>query len=264
MLKTLLIVGVMLIVTGILGTMYAWRMQSAEGSLEEVVLEPVYSLSVSAHNAQIDVISSSDDTTRITYSGLAESALHDQFSFELIDDHLKIVIHSPSRQVFFNFGFLTPTPKLTIALPKTDLTKINGTTRNGRIVIKDQSVEALDLKTSNGSVTLDRTETNDSRIKTSNGSITLQDTSGKIHAETNNGSIKAFNLVMNRDISLSTSNGSISVTLDKDAHTIIDADTRNGSITLFGNKTSHLTYGEGTTLLQLRTNNGSIKVEASR
>lgn len=261
MMKMLLFVGVTLVVIGLLGTLYLSRSQPTDGVLEETRREPVDSLYVSGENVQIDVIASSDNTTRITYSGLSESALREQFSLEQVENHLTISIDASSRWSFFNFGFFTSTPTLTIALPQIELTEIRGKTTNGRLSIKDHAIKTLDFQTNNGRVTLERTHTYDARVKTNNGSITLEDVSGKIHAETNNGSIKAFNLIMDDDLSLSTSNGSITATLAKLANTTIDADTRNGSVTLLGNKASQLIYGESTSLLHLRTHNGSIKVE---
>src|ERR1043165_4185367 len=108
-------------------------------------------------------------------------------------------------------------------------------------------------------------------LETVNGTVTANNVSGVLRLGTPNGSIAAELLTAppGRPVSLSTTNGRISVSVPRTIAAHIDADTTNGSITsdlpvLTQSATKHSLRGTlnggGTAALRLHTTNGSIVI----
>ena len=82
---------------------------------------------------------------------------------------------------------------------------ISGSTSNGRVSVTNSS-EVIDIRTSNGSITVKDCNGN-IVLRTSNGTMTLTNLSGNISATTSNGGITANNI--NGELRTSTSNGTV-------------------------------------------------------
>jgi hypothetical protein len=106
-------------------------------------------------------------------------------------------------------------------------------------------------------------------VSTSGGSIHIRNEDGRVHAHTSGGGIRA-ELRANRGITLTTSGGSITLLLPRDAHASLAATTSGGRVTSdFPLSTSQIvagndlrgTIGGGGPPISLHTSGGSIQIE---
>ena len=129
----------------------------------------------------------------------------------------------------------------------------------------------LDIETVNGHLQIAGSQ---ARVlaRSINGRLDLERLAGPVEARTTNGAIRAdlSAFTTDGDVRLSTTNGSITVTLPADARADVDARTTNGSIrsdlpvtTLGSHGRKHLRgkINGGGGRLDLRTTNGSIRIE---
>ena len=130
----------------------------------------------------------------------------------------------------------------------------------------------LDVETVNGALAASDVS-GTLKLSTVNGRIQLERCAGELDASTVNGGIAAELMTVNpgRPVSLSTTNGRISVSLPRTLGARVDAGTTNGSIssdipvtTTVSTKHSlrGTLNGGGNGELRLRTTNGSISIKA--
>jgi DUF4097 and DUF4098 domain-containing protein YvlB len=148
--------------------------------------------------------------------------------------------------------------------------KVEAQSSNGNVRITEVEGNALGQST-NGSVKIKDIE-GDAIARSTNGSVELLDIAGSVQASTTNGSVKTeiISAKLEKDCHLSTTNGSISVSLPADISVDIDARTTNGKVrvhlpvTIQGEINRRRLQGkinQGGPLLRVRTTNGNITVE---
>lgn len=148
----------------------------------------------------------------------------------------------------------------------------NGWGRQGRVDyrIKVPEKARVEVETTNGSVRVAGTS-GDLRASTTNGAVEVIDVSGNLEASTTNGAVRAhFRRAPDGGWQrLSTTNGSVTLTLPEDATGAFDASTVNGSISTdfplqvsgkIGRRRLRGRLGEGTARFDLRTVNGAVKI----
>ena len=127
------------------------------------------------------------------------------------------------------------------------------------------------LRSSNGSLSVTGV-TGAMRLRTSNGSIRLMDVGGDVEADTSNGSVNATLSGSSWDgagLNVTTSNGSVRLTLPDGYNARLVAGTSNGSInvdfpiTVRGRigRDIDTNLGSGGPALRLRTSNGSVRIQ---
>lgn len=256
--KIFMIIGVILIGAGLLGAFMTYQANFSDEEIIKVISSPVKALTIEADNTSITIVPTEEDDMTVVFSGMKEQDLIDALNLKANDETLAIEVDQ-DHWLFF-IPFVTQQPRLIVKVPHEQLTRVSARTSNGRVIVKEQHIDEMDLKTSNGAIELIDLETNVSQVNTSNGKVTLLNTTGRIEAETKNGSIDAFGLTMTDDVNLRTSNGSIDVSLSPDADVTIEADTSNGSVDIFGRDNRYEVLNDGTYSLKLDTSNGSIDV----
>ncbi|MEX2272379.1 MAG: DUF4097 family beta strand repeat-containing protein [Vicinamibacterales bacterium] len=130
----------------------------------------------------------------------------------------------------------------------------------------------LDLVSSNGSLGVTGVRGR-LRMRTSNGSIALTDVAGDVQADTSNGSVNAILSGTRWDgtgLDVSTSNGSVRLTMPENYNARLTAGTSNGTIrvgfpiTVQGelrrNRDIDTTIGSGGPPIRVRTSNGSVSI----
>jgi hypothetical protein len=107
-------------------------------------------------------------------------------------------------------------------------------TANGSIKVLGLDAQALDLISSNGSISLQDVSGGPIQAKTVNGSIKADGETSLVQASTTNGSIALSSSVLNRDMALSTVNGSIRAKIPVQADTALalKASTTSGRVKL--------------------------------
>lgn len=127
------------------------------------------------------------------------------------------------------------------------------------------------LRSSNGSLSVTGVK-GAMRLRTSNGSIRLMDVGGDVEADTSNGSVNATVSGSSWDgagLNVTTSNGSVRLTLPDGYNARLVAGTSNGSInvdfpvTVRGRigRDIDTNLGSGGPALRLRTSNGSVRIQ---
>jgi hypothetical protein len=140
-----------------------------------------------------------------------------------------------------------------------------------KLFVPDKS--DLNIRTTNGRIEANNVG-GEIQLGSTNGRINARDMAGSMNAHTTNGSIEAsFNRLDEKsDMGFHTTNGSIKVYLPEDVKCEINARTTNGSInsdfplTIQGkyqSKSVHGSINGGGPLFELRTTNGSIKINKS-
>jgi DUF4097 and DUF4098 domain-containing protein YvlB len=130
---------------------------------------------------------------------------------------------------------------------------------------------AIEVTTANGSVSAKDLDAETS-LRSANGAIEARDVVGPVTLESLNGSVALTQSQNAPAAKLSTTNGSISLTLPSSANVSVDAQTRVGQIQsdLPANQRRRVnvvgeelrgTLGEGANLIQLRTVNGTIRIK---
>lgn len=217
---------------------------------------------------------------------------------EVLGDTLTINLKAPTLK-FFSFLFGIKDVKVNVALPKklyemvifkTDngsitaekmlgktieatsdngrirlneiaATTINAETDNGRIEVSKVQVETLVASTDNGRIELNHVDAENIHAETDNGRIKMEYVNGKIFGKTDNGRISLLTTTLDRMIDFETDNGSILIEAENEPTDVaIRTKVDFGRISVFGEKNSLTTYGEGTNKIQLSTDNGKITV----
>ncbi len=152
-----------------------------------------------------------------------------------------------------------------------DLTDLSGTmkmhTSGGNIMLRNVSGD-LYAETSGGNIHGERVS-GTTRVETSGGNITFRDSDGKLSASTSGGDIRV-SMTDNKGIDLSTSGGSISLTLPKAVTANVQAETTGGDVTCdftFAGKlrdgSLNGTINGGGSLVRAETSGGDIIINAA-
>ncbi len=150
------------------------------------------------------------------------------------------------------------------------LAGMNVETRVNYEIVVPRSMN-LDVETVNGPVTASNVN-GVLRFSTVNGRINIERCAGELEASTTNGGIAAelLTVVPGRPVTLSTTNGRITVSLPRTIAARLDAGTSNGSINsdipvLTSSASRHSLRGTinggGAVELRLHTTNGSIEIK---
>lgn len=163
---------------------------------------------------------------------------------------------------YFLFDLFNFTPKLNIAIPEKEYTKLNITTTNGIISIKNVASDKVEATSTNGIIKLHDVIAKSVKTETDNGMIDLDNVDGDITSVTTNGKIDLRTPDLDKMIDLQTTNGKIKVVTDKKpTNATIAVYIGNGKATVFGSSNRHSVYGEGENDIVLTTENGMITVE---
>lgn len=225
---------------------------------DEITINKAYEkIDLRTTNAKVEFIPTEAKETTITYGGKKKWSVH--FKAKVKGDTLSIQL----REKWFSFfDFSMKGMVLTVHVPERTYEEIKAVTDNGLIEASHLQAKVIDFKTDNGLVKLKNSEGDVVKLQTDNGQITMDDVSANIVARTDNGRITFEANTITHDVDLRTDNGAIFVKVsDKPTNSLINADTDNGMVTIFGTKERTATFGEGKYLMKLQTDNGKIVVE---
>ena len=161
--------------------------------------------------------------------------------------------------------------KIGVARPKSSNWLFGGASTGVHFQISVPASAEIDLKTTNGRLKIAETR-GEVHARSVNGRIDLREVRGPAEARAVNGSIRAEMVAFGdgSDLKLTTTNGSIKVSLPSDARAYLDALTTNGAIRSdlevdgeHGRRRWRGQINGGGGQLSLRTTNGSIRLDAS-
>jgi len=247
-------------------------------------------LDISTSNGQVRV-EGSDTATVSVVATLRSRGTTEEEAQERVEQ-IVIDMHQEDDRVVLEYRSADQSPDVrrysgvdfSVVVPL--MTDVEVDTSNGAITVRGIQ-GAFNLDTSNGAVDLDNlvgdvtVDTSNGKIsvdnvqgildlETSNGEIDLDDVEATIDARTSNGAIEFSGILVGDTHRLRTSNGRIRVELQADASLAIDAETSSGSISSTfplvgdtqGKEWNATLNPPASTTLELRTSNGSIRIDS--
>ncbi|MEJ8778776.1 DUF4097 family beta strand repeat-containing protein [Pseudogracilibacillus sp. ICA-222130] len=295
--KRLSVLAAVIFTIGLIGSVATYKsVPKADTVTEELGSTDFTNMEVNADDGEIIISSTNETKPKVEVTGYN---IEENFSINIKNGTLHVNYHDKSKK-FFSFGFNTRDVKIHLFIPEneydvvkadanngkvttnglhareltlhadngeldvkeSDAKNMEVTSNNGQIKVDGVTGETVKLRADNGKIIFSHADIESSEISTSNGKIDLTEIAGTISAKANNGKIHFTTTTLTSPLDFITDNGKIHIeTREKPTNAEIHAQVDNGSITLFGEKTSHSTYGKGENNINLRANNGKIIVE---
>lgn len=279
MIKKLSLLATFLLIIGIVGVLFTFSNKNSEPQmLEEKTIDTneFQHIKIMSNNGNVNIVPTKENNASITlYGNDTSSAL----TTNVEEDTLHIELKT-NRKKLFSFDFFPNSLELTVYLPRETYEKIHATSSNGKITMQQLSATDIQLISQNGRISADQLQsdhmllqTNNGKIEAAemesqiievnsdNGRINLDDIEAEIMAETNNGKISLDATHVNHPINMHSDNGKIEMKTDnKPDNVIYDLKTKNGNITVFGEKDWDTKVGSGDYLLKLSTHHGNITI----
>lgn len=273
----ILIIVTVLFLIGVVAVLYA--IYSSDPAQQEVLEEKTFTediehMEITVENSHVDFLPSDDGTSRIVLTGNS-----DDFTLETDVSGGRLAIEVEDRSGFFVFGF-NRSSTLQVYVPANGLASLAADSINGAIDAKDIVAAELSLEANNGRIEVEAVESDkvnvetangrikltnmeaDMTVRASNGRIMFTDVSGELQAEANNGRIDLTADTLDFPIDFETNNGRIEIhTENEPTNARIEARVDNGSIDVYGQDSEEVSFGSGSVLINLVSNNGRIVVE---
>lgn len=282
--KILLITGIVLFLTGIIGVTLTYS-PNKEAVAEETSLvdETFQAVDIVGDSVEIMVTTTKDQEAKVELSGNKLKQQPLDYDVHVDNGTLYISVLTPQKKLY-QFDFFSNSLTLQISLPenvydslqmengngKINAEKIQAkettiTVDNGQINAKASDTDQLDVITSNGKVELSDVKAKDVHTETDNGKISLTNVHGHLTGKTSNGSITLKTNELERMIDLYTDNGRILIeTATKPANARFEVSVDNGKVNIFDEFDGSTMFGEGDNLIKLTTSNGKITVTEKR
>jgi len=261
--KQFLIFGIVIVViavgvTGCLGGKYTDYFNGEYQANENTILK------VTTLNGQIEIYTLENDT--ISLNAIKKSTISRE---ELDNTEIKVDESGNKIEIKTQYnGKRTIQPSVDMIIKVPSFVTIETVmTSNGAIIIENVKGN-ITASSSNGAITIENVDGYISAT-TSNGDIEVTDTTGLKNLKSSNGKINTEIFDIQEDITISTSNGGITVYINPSLNTNIEMETSNGQITI-SDITLNLTIdeekhkvgtlGDDGNKIFIRTSNGNIKL----
>lgn len=233
---------------------------------------------IESENADIMIMPSEGDEATIELSNNGSKRY--ELDVEVKKKTLEIVAERKGFS-WLSFNFFSKKPVVIVGLPKKDYGTIkaesdNGTinvtgvnvqnldlvTDNGELMIKDSESQEVLAESDNGNISLKKIASRDISVKIDNGNTVIEDSTGRISAESSNGTLTVITDNIEQPMDLETDNGQILVKTKGSSDNVrFEVKTDNGSVNIYGRSTTDKVIGDGNIVIKLASDNGSIIVE---
>ncbi len=261
--KQLLIAGLTLLLlavglTGCLGGQYTDYFDGEYAANENTVLK------VTALNGQIEIYTWDNDLVSLNAIKRSTISREELDNIDINVDESGNIIKIEA--LYTGQRITQPSVDMNIKVPDY-VTVDTVTTSNGAIIIEDVKGNVT-ADSSNGAITIKNVD-GFVAATTSNGRIEVTDTAGIKNLHSSNGIINTEIYDFQQNITISTSNGRITVYINPSLNADIEMETSNGQITITGitlnlttNEEKHKegTLGNGGNKISIKTSNGDIKL----
>ena len=261
--KQLLIVGLTLVLlaiglTGCLGGHYTDYFNEEYEANENTVLK------ITTFNGQIEIYTWDNDT--VSLNAIKRSTISRE-ELENADINVDESYNKIEIEVLYTGQRTTqPSIDMNIKVPSY-VTVETVTTSNGAIIIEGVKGN-ITTDSSNGAITIENVD-GYVAATSSNGRIEVTGTTGIKNLHSSNGLINTEIFDLQEDITISTSNGGITVYINPSISADIEMETSNGHITISGitfnlitdeEKHKEGTLGAGGNKISIQTSNGNIRL----
>lgn len=279
MIKKISIVALILLLVGIVGSIFTFKsINTAKDVTEEKVeIQDAFDeIEISSNEARVEVLPTSDSKATIELTGKHSNY---RLSADVEASTLKVDVGYRQNKLF-NFDFTSALLTLKVYVPEKLYQSLQIESGNGRVQVDDLQAKNVYVKTDNGHIKLNNLESSKVTAEADNGTIDLKNVAssavntradnGKIHLDnvegnlsgkTNNGSISLVTHDLDRAIDFETDNGKIKIQTEKDpTNVIFDIKLDNGKADIFGKTNWDTVIGDGEHLIKLTAGNGKITV----
>jgi DUF4097 and DUF4098 domain-containing protein YvlB len=264
--KRIAVLGVLLLIIGAAGAFLTYpSMAEMEQKTEEhVFAEEIRAVHVDTDNSKIEIMPSPDSTAKVEFE--IPGRQNEKYNLDAIVENgvLEVKVKEKMLQ-FFNFDFNLKSFMTRVYLPEETYEAITVQTDNGAIIMEEITALSVEAGSTNGTITLALLDAEKITVHATNGMIDFKEVQAALHAETTNGQIKLQAETTTQPIDFETVNGKINIELDAEpGNAEIRAEVVNGKVDIFGENSSHRTFGTGENQVNLQTVNGSITMKQVR
>lgn len=258
--KKLSILALFLLLIGGVGSYFTFSQSYQEEitSEKKVSSDMVEEIQISADNASVEVLPTSDTETKVQLvtKGVDVSKL--DFTAEV--EGKKLIIRLKDKSTFY-IGFNIQSSHLYVYVPQKLYHSIVIDNDNGKVKMSELNVKNLNVQTDNGRIELNRIVSENVDVRSANGKLNLNEVEGNIKGSSNNGKILLATKDLDRNIQLESNNGKISIKTEKEpTNTTFKVSADNGSINILDKYEGNTVIGKGENLVDLKSNNGKIEV----
>lgn len=225
----------------------------------KVIHSDFTNIDIDTKNATVHIVPTQATDASVSYTSRLTGMRKITLDTEVKGQTLNIELKDRGR---FFLPFRLPFSKLTLTinLPEELYNELRVHNRNGTITANHIEAALINVRSNNGTIELHHVAAQ-IEARTNNGKITLNHVNGPIEARTNNGTLELITDDLDYNISMRANNGKILIVTSREPeNAVIHARKNNGRISIFGNSSQMTTFGDGKHAINLRTNNGSIKV----
>lgn len=261
--KILMLVASVLIIVGLIGVLFTFPLSGSESKIdktETIQNTEINKIAVKTENARMEVLPTSDDHITVEFS--APESRQNKYKLEIEEqgDSLEIEVKEKYLR-FFTLDFTFSGPELTIYLPEKQWEELSMHNINGKMIADNITVSSLNAKTTNGVIQLIDLDTKSAIATSKNGNIMFEHVDGEITIDVVNGNTKLITDNLDRSIQLESVNGTIKIeTEEEPTNATIEADVKNGKVSIFGDDMRNVRFGDGDHSVKLKTVNGNISV----
>lgn len=258
--KKLSILALLLLLIGGVGSYFTLSQFSQDEitSEKKVSSDMVEEIQISADNASVEVLPTSDTETKVQLvtKGVDVSKL--DFTAEV--EGKKLIIRLKDKRTFY-IGFNIQSSHLYVYVPQKLYHSIVIDNDNGKVKMSELNVKNLNVQTDNGRIELNKIVSENVDVRSANGKLNLNEVEGNIKGSANNGKIVLATKDLDRNIKLESDNGKISIKTEKEpTNTTFKVSSDNGSINILDKYEGNTVIGKGENLVDLKSNNGKIEV----
>lgn len=259
--KKLSILALLLILIGGVGGYFTYSRSYQEEitSKKTVSSDRVEEVQVSAENASVEVLPTSDTETKVELvtKGVDVSKL--DFTTEVEGKKLTITLKEPNT---FRIGFNIQSSHLNVYVPQKLYNSFLIDNDNGKVKMSELNIKNLNVQTDNGRIELNKIVSEKVDVRSANGRVDFNDVGGNIKGSSNNGKILLTTKDLDRNIQLESDNGQITINTEKEpTNTTFTVSADNGSINILDKYKGNTVIGKGENLVDLKSNNGKIEVK---
>jgi DUF4097 and DUF4098 domain-containing protein YvlB len=259
-LKKLMIVGIVLIIVGALGSLFTFRDRGIDIAEEKVFKETnITSVEIESNNAGVEIIPTTDKQTKVEVFGTGSKDSKANFTAKVEGESL--IVKWEEQQ--FGFLHLDFNDSLTvrITLPEKQYQTMTINNDNGKVYLANQTIEQIKAESNNGRIEMKNILSESVEVESDNGRVSLEHVSGTIKGNSNNGRISMKTATLDRPIQLKTNNGRIDIETENEPTDVtFDVQVDNGSVNILDKYKGSTVIGNGENLVKLTTNNGKIQV----
>lgn len=263
--KKIFLFAALLIIVGVIGA--ALSVKPYYTDYKKTVVKSfsgtdIENIQVSSSTATIELLKSSSDEIIVESSILKKMK---PAITKLEKDTLFVSLPGKEKQSFVGLNFRNNSGKIKIYLPDKQFNNIAINNDVGSINVEHVKTDTLSGHTKAGKIEYKNIHTSAIEANSEVGTVEIIDYTGELNVSSKTGTIEISTDKINDSIYSKTAVGTIEIKANEYPSDLsVSANTSVGSSTIFDNDTSSFLSGNGSIIIDLKTETGSIEVVKNR